>query len=69
LTNWISTYRDLMHRITLEIFTEIWLPHNGLLASKLGKKVSTILGAIQLCAKAGLANIKLTRASDRIVRN
>ncbi|MEP4552723.1 MAG: hypothetical protein ABJZ82_02805, partial [Tateyamaria sp.] len=38
---------DLMHRITLEIFTEIWLPHNGLLASKLGKKVSTILGAIQ----------------------
>lgn len=35
-----------MHSITLEIFTEIWLPHNGLLASKLGKKASTILGAI-----------------------
>ncbi|PRY77013.1 hypothetical protein CLV80_107191, partial [Yoonia maritima] len=32
---------------TLEIFTEIWLPHNSLLASKLGKKASTILGAIQ----------------------
>ncbi|MEO0668230.1 MAG: hypothetical protein AAFZ99_09975, partial [Pseudomonadota bacterium] len=46
-TNRIPTHRDLMHRITLEIFTEIWLPHNGLLASKLGKKASTILGAIQ----------------------
>ena len=36
----------MMHYITLEVFTEIWLPHNGLLASKLGKKASTILGAI-----------------------
>jgi hypothetical protein len=36
-----------MDGIALEIFTEIWLPHNGLLASKLGKKASTNLGAIQ----------------------
>jgi hypothetical protein len=36
-----------MHSITLGIFTEIWLPHNGLLTSKLGKKASTTLGAIQ----------------------
>jgi hypothetical protein len=36
-----------MDCIALEIFTEIWLPHNGLLASKLGKKASTNLGAIQ----------------------
>ncbi|MFD0918113.1 hypothetical protein ACFQ14_17045, partial [Pseudahrensia aquimaris] len=35
------------HRITLEIVTEIGFAHNGLLASKLGKKVSTNLGAIQ----------------------
>ncbi|MEO9514405.1 MAG: hypothetical protein ABJH45_12275, partial [Paracoccaceae bacterium] len=46
LTNWIFTHRDLMHSITLEIFTEIWLPHNRLLASKLGKKTPTVLGAI-----------------------
>ena len=25
----LSTYRDLMHSIMLEIFTEIWLPHWG----------------------------------------
>ena len=47
LSNRIPPYRDLMHRITLEIFTEIWLPYKGLLASKLGKKVSAILGDIQ----------------------
>ncbi|MEP1586707.1 MAG: hypothetical protein ABJR46_00005, partial [Tateyamaria sp.] len=58
LTNWISTYRDLMHRITLEIFTEIWLPHNGLLASKLGKKVSTILGAIHCASCFGPIIVK-----------
>uniref|UniRef100_UPI0032B1CECC hypothetical protein n=1 Tax=uncultured Sulfitobacter sp. TaxID=191468 RepID=UPI0032B1CECC len=31
----------------LEIFTEIWLPHNGLLASTLGKKASANLEAIK----------------------
>lgn len=33
-------------RITLEIFAVITLSHIDLLASKLGKKASTILGAI-----------------------
>ncbi|MGX1497949.1 hypothetical protein ACSSV1_002985, partial [Labrenzia sp. MBR-25] len=32
----------------LEIVTEIARAHHGLLASKLGKKTSTYLGAIQL---------------------
>jgi hypothetical protein len=39
-----------MDGIALEILTEIWLPHNGLLASKLGKKASTNLGAIHIVA-------------------
>ena len=33
-----------MHRIPFEIFTESCIAHDGLLASFLGKKVSTILG-------------------------
>ena len=33
-----------MHSITLEIFTEIWLPHNGLLAS--GAKDKCRLGRL-----------------------
>ena len=37
---------DLRDRIALEIVTEIASPHHGLLASKLGKKASTNLGAI-----------------------
>jgi aconitase A len=44
-----------MDGIALEIFTEIWLPHNGLLASKLGKKASTNLGAIQFKAAEAMA--------------
>jgi len=35
-----------MHCILFKIFTEFWLTHLGLLASKLGQKASTILGAI-----------------------
>ena len=41
-----------MDGIALEIFTEIWLPDNGLLASKLGKKESTNLGAIHYLQNA-----------------
>jgi hypothetical protein len=36
-----------MHRIPLKIVTESCIAHVGLLASFLGKKVSTNLGAIQ----------------------
>ena len=36
------------HRIALELFTEIGFAHVGLLASNLGKKASTNLGAIYL---------------------
>jgi len=39
-----------MHRIALEIFTEIGPPRNNLLASKLGKKLSANLAAIQIFA-------------------
>jgi len=35
-----------MHRVSFEIFAEITSDHAGLLASKLGKKASTNLGAI-----------------------
>jgi len=35
-----------MHGIAFEILTEFWLSRNGLLASKLRKKASTILAAI-----------------------
>ncbi|MEJ6405133.1 hypothetical protein, partial [Yoonia sp. 2307UL14-13] len=38
-------HRDLMHRIPLEIVAVIACPHVGLLASKLGGKASTNLGA------------------------
>jgi hypothetical protein len=50
-----------MDCIALEIFIEIWLSHNGLLASKLGKKASTNLGAIhwqRLTADLADADIK-----------
>jgi hypothetical protein len=36
-----------MHRILFEIVTKSCIAHGGLLASFLGKKVSTNLGAIQ----------------------
>ncbi|WP_210204412.1 hypothetical protein, partial [Devosia submarina] len=37
---------DLTHRVPLELVGEIGFAHKGLLASKLGKKASTNLGAI-----------------------
>ena len=47
LVNRISPYRNLMHRVPLEIVTKFCFAHVGLLASFLETKVSTILGAIQ----------------------
>ena len=45
----MSEFSDRLGRdASLEIFTEIWLLHNGLLASKLGKKASTLPGAIHI---------------------
>ncbi|TGE91160.1 hypothetical protein, partial [Rhizobium sp. SEMIA 4088] len=43
-----ASLRDLAHRVTLKLFAEIRFAHDALLASKLGKKASTNLGAIQL---------------------
>jgi hypothetical protein len=37
----------LRYRVAFEIVAEITFAHHGLLASNLGKKVSTNLGAIQ----------------------
>ncbi|MDB6178391.1 hypothetical protein PAF17_12875, partial [Paracoccus sp. Z330] len=42
---------DLRDRVTLELGAEIAFAHLGLLASKLGKKASTNLGAIQKQAR------------------
>ena len=44
--NRIATLRDLSHRVSFEIVAEITFAHHGLLASNLGKKTSTNLGAI-----------------------
>jgi protein-disulfide isomerase-like protein with CxxC motif len=38
--------RDLRHSVSFEIAAEIGLAHDSLLASNLGKKASTNLGAI-----------------------
>lgn len=46
IRNRVSTLRDLTHRVTLELVAEIAFAHYGLLASNLGKKASTNLGAI-----------------------
>lgn len=46
LCNWIASLRDLGQRVTLEIIVEMNFAHLGLLASKLGKKASTNLGAM-----------------------
>jgi hypothetical protein len=48
LRNRIASLRDLTHRVTLKIFAEIRFAHDALPASKLGKKASTNLGAIQI---------------------
>lgn len=47
LRNGIASLGNLRDRVTLEIIAEMTRPHHGLLASKLGKKASTNLGAIQ----------------------
>ena len=52
-----------MHRIPFEIVAEIWLPHNGLLASKLGKKASTIIGAIE---NYGIRVTRAWRVTNRV---
>jgi len=46
LSNRISPDHYLMHRIRLEIVAVTTLSNIGLLASKLGKKTSTNLGAV-----------------------
>src|SRR5690606_19428702 len=48
LRNGVAPLGDLRHCIALEIVTKIASPHHGLLASKLGKKASINLGAIQI---------------------
>ena len=47
LRNRIASLRDLTHGVALKIFGEIRFAHDALPASKLGKKASTNLGAIQ----------------------
>ncbi|MHA6732046.1 hypothetical protein, partial [Devosia sp. A369] len=51
---------DLTNRVPLEIVAEIGFAHVGLLASKLGRKASTNLGAIQ----SAHANTPLTSLSS-----
>jgi hypothetical protein len=43
----VAPFSDLTHSVAFEIFAEIRFAHDALLASKLGKKASTNLGAIQ----------------------
>ena len=59
LPNRITPHRDLMHRIPLELVAVIACPHIGILASKLGGKAATNLGAPQ-----GVVPISVER-SDR----
>ena len=47
LRHWITAVDDLGHRITLELITEVGLPHSRLLSSKFGSKASRNLGATQ----------------------
>ncbi len=49
----ITPFRDLTHRVALKIFAEIRFAHDALLASKLGKKASTNLAAIQVVSGSG----------------
>ncbi|WP_210251614.1 hypothetical protein, partial [Brucella anthropi] len=61
-----ATFRDLTHRVALKLFAEIRFAHDTLLASKLGKKASTNLGAIQrrcFRKRRVLASRSLTSAS------
>lgn len=43
----VPAFGDLFYRLNLEFFCEMQIGHHSLLASFLGDKVSTILGAIQ----------------------
>jgi hypothetical protein len=45
--NWIAMLRDLRHSVSFGIAAKITFAHDSLLASNLGKKTSTNLGAIQ----------------------
>ena len=47
----VAPLGDLRHRIALELVAEISLTYRRLLSSKLGKKASTNLGAIQFGTK------------------
>ena len=47
LPNRIPTLGELTHRVKLALLAEVSFAHHGLLASNLGKKASTNLGAIQ----------------------
>ena len=49
LRNRLAPLGDLKDRIALEVLGEVRIAHRGLLASKLGKKASTNLWAIQCC--------------------
>lgn len=46
LCNRVAPFRDLRGRVTLENVHKMTGPHRGLLASKLGRKASTDLGAV-----------------------
>ncbi len=53
LTGPVAPLGDLRHRIALELVAEISLTYRRLLSSKLGKKASTNLGAIQMVVGSG----------------
>lgn len=61
----IPTHRDLMHRVPLELVAVIACPHVSLLASKLGGKASTNLGAPQGLGHAGRWSGACSRLKDR----
>ncbi|MGQ3210419.1 pseudaminic acid biosynthesis-associated methylase [Shinella sp.] len=48
LRNRVAPLSDLAHSVTVKLFTEIRPAHDALLASNLGKKTSTNLGAIHV---------------------
>jgi len=55
----------LMYRILFEIVTKSCIAHGGLLASFLGKKVSTNLGAIQYhSGSCGDCEVKVCKVYD-----
>jgi hypothetical protein len=58
LRNRIAPLGDLRYRVPFEIVAEIGFAHHGLLASKLGKKASTNLGAIHFAKSANSAIIR-----------